>query len=163
MTALQFCFQCYRFLLSRLCCSVLNLAKGNDGTLALIKFHCTFTSCNNKFGYPDQFWPNFLSWDAIQWLLFYFSSKDHCLIHIGLFFFSFLIPKILTKISFSVILYFRLWLLWEKYVLDFGSSEVATWHIMRGIFVMAFKVLSMFIEPSWINSLNTNTSIHVQF
>lgn len=152
---LQFCFQCYRFPSSRLCCSVLDLAKGTDGTLALITLHCTFTACNNKFGYPDQFWLDFLSQDAIQWLLFCFSFKDHCLIHIGFFF---LIPKILTKVNFGGILYFVYNCFGKKPMLDFDRSEVTTWYIMRVIFVMAFKALSMFIEPFWVNCLNTNTS-----
>jgi len=42
---------------------------------------------------------------------------------------------------------------------DFRRLEVTTWYIMRVIFVMAFKALSMFIEPSGVNCLNTNTSI----
>lgn len=42
---------------------------------------------------------------------------------------------------------------------DFDRSEVTTWYVMRVIFVMAFKALSMFIEPSSVNCLNTNTFI----
>lgn len=32
-------------------------------------------------------------------------------------------------------------------MLDLDRSEVTTWYIMKVIFIMAFKVLSVFIEP----------------
>lgn len=32
-------------------------------------------------------------------------------------------------------------------MLDLDKSEVTTWYIMRVIFIMAFKALSVFIKP----------------
>lgn len=36
------------------------LKKAMMGTCSLITFQCPFSVGNDKFHYPDQFWPNFL-------------------------------------------------------------------------------------------------------
>lgn len=62
---------------------------------------------------------------------------------VGFFFFPIL--KIFALVVFYTSLYNCFG---KKTMLYFDKSEVTTWYLMRVIFVMAFKALSMFIGPS---------------